>query len=483
MKSLSTFVSVLSVVPPLAIGFLIVSLLWHKDRSVFSDLALKLCLSVGIGLGTSSCLVFIWMMIVGQLTRGVLVCELIALVWLSALLVWRKRSIPSAAIDQAESISIPDSKSPYLLRLAVWVASLLAAIRFWCLSVQDPHGWFDAYAIWNLRARFLYRGGEYWKSFTYMTWSHPDYPLLMPASIARSWEFIGRETQLIPITIGLLFTLATIGIVAISISRFRGERQGLLAGLVLLGTPFLIIHGTSQCADVPLSFFFVACVVLLFLYAQSPAQTHFLTLAGMAAGFSAWTKNEGILFVALSALLYWIVATATKRQHNWRRESAATLMGAVPVIAIVFVYKLRVAAANDLVVARKVGSTVPNLLDMSRYHLVIAEFAKGAFNFGQWSPALGLPLLLFFYFLLVGASVEKEDVPAVSMAVLLPACMIVGYFFVYILSPHDLAWHLESSLSRLLLQLWPLAIFAYFAIVRSPEQALMAESCKRDLPN
>ena len=91
-------------------------------------------------------------------------------------------------------------------------------------------------------------------------------------------------------------------------------------------------------------------------------------------------------------------------------------------------------------------------------------------------------MLLLFYFLLLGASVDKKDIVVVSVAALLPVGMAVGYFFVYVLSPHDLAWHLESSLSRLLLQLWPLAIFAYFAVVRSPEQALIPKSTPGLLP-
>lgn len=43
---------------------------------------------------------------------------------------------------------------------------------------------------------------------------------------------------------------------------------------------------------------------------------------------------------------------------------------------------------------------------------------------------------------------------------LVPALGIVlaGYASVYALTPHDLAWHLETSLGRLLLQLWPLTL-------------------------
>jgi hypothetical protein len=86
---------------------------------------------------------------------------------------------------------------------------------------------------------------------------------------------------------------------------------------------------------------------------------------------------------------------------------------------------------------------------------------------------MAIPLLLFFYFLLVGASVKKKDWAATSIALLLLVLMMVGYFFVYILSPFDLVWHLDTSLNRLLLQVWPLAAFAYFVILQAPEQAVM----------
>jgi 4-amino-4-deoxy-L-arabinose transferase-like glycosyltransferase len=474
MSYLFALFTLLSFLPPLAIGFLLLSLFWTQDKPVFSDLPLKCCLSVGFGFGASSCLVFLWMMIVGRLTRGFFVCELMLAVGLSVLLARRKRASISTAADQPKNVFITPFKSPYLLRLAVCVASLSAAIRFWFLSRQDPHGQFDAFAIWNLRARFLYRGGQHWKNFTDLTGEHSDYPMLIPASIARSWEFIGREAQLIPCAIGLLFTFATIGIVFTFISRLRGERQGLLAGLILLGTPFLITHGASQYADVPLSFFFVATVALLFLQAESPSRMHFLILAGMAAAFSAWTKNEGILFLLLLFFLYFVIAILVNGGKRCGSELVALLMGAAPVIVVVLIYKMGLSASNDLIAAQGLGYTDHLLFNTIRYRIVLSRFVRELFSFGGWNSTLAMPLLLLFYFLVLGSSVRKKEVAATSIAVLLPVSMMVGYFFAYIVSPYDLTWHLDSSLNRLLLQVWPLAIFAYFVIVRSPDRALRA---------
>jgi hypothetical protein len=468
----------LSLLPPLAMGFLIVSVLWPSERPLLLNLPLKCCLSVGFGFGASSCLVFLWMLIVGQLSRGVFILEFALLALLSVFLVRRRRSFTAIAPQKVEDVGASSCAKPHILRFALCATAVSALVRYCFLSLQNPHGGFDAYAGWNLRARFLYRGAGYWKNFSAMTWTHPDYPLLVPASIARSWEFIGRETQLIPIAIGLLFTFATIGIVAISISRLRSERQGILAALILLGTPFLIIHGAAQYADVPLSFFFVASVALLFFYSESPSQLHFLILAGMAAGFSAWTKNEGILFFALLFLAHLAVTTAAKGRRAYLREVTALATGAAPLMVVIGVYKICVAATNDMIGVQSSRSVLADLLDISRYHMVTIHFLKELFAFGEWNPVLSVPLLLFFYFLLVDAHVEKKNVPALSIAVLLIVLMIAGFFFVYILSPFDLEWHLDTSLNRLLLQVWPLAVFAYFAVVRTPERAMREEAVK-----
>jgi len=325
-----------------------------------------------------------------------------------------------------------------------------------------------------MRARFLYRGGLYWKNFTKMTGANTDYPLLLPASIARSWEFIGRDTQLVPIALGLLFTFATIGVVLFSIARLRGERQGLLAGLILLCTPFLIRHGASQYADVPLSFFFVATVALLFFHAESRSQNHLL-LAGMAAALSAWTKNEGILFLVLQFLLHFAMTTLLKGRKSWASEVVPLLKGAVPVGVVILIFKVCLAASSELMSTHGPESMVRRLLDISRYQTVFTYFKYELLNFGEWSLTFktAMPFLLLFYLLLLGVSVKKQDLAAANIAVLLTVFMMVGYFFVYILSPFDLKWHLDTSLNRLLLQVWPLAIYTYFAIVRAPEQAVM----------
>ena len=468
---MTAFLILVSVLVPLALGFLFLCLLWPDSASVFADFLFKCCLSVGFGFGISSGMVFVWLLLAGHLTPGFFVCQWLALAGLSALALYRrKQHVSTAPVEPRHPSS--GGNAPRLIRFAFAAALLCAAAYFLFLLRLAPNGKYDAIAHWNLEARFLYPGGDGLRQFSYMTWEHADYPLLIPASIAASWAFIGTQTTIVPSVIALLFTFSLIGLVPISIARLRGERQGLLAGLCLLGTPFLIKHGSSQYADVPLAFFFVATFALLFRRNESPSHRGFLLLSGAAAGLAAWTKNEGILFVTLLVPLHFFFTMAWKGKMNGVRETFGLLIGLAPILVIVVVHKIYMGQPNDLVAGQNLPDTTHRLLDFSRYALVTKEMALGIFSFGTWNRFLPLPALLLVYGFLAGIGLtDKKNVPAMVMGALLILFMLAAYFSIYILTPKDLVWHLETSLNRLLLQLWPLFILIYFAFVRPPPQA------------
>jgi 4-amino-4-deoxy-L-arabinose transferase-like glycosyltransferase len=467
---MTAFLTIVSVLVPLAMAFLFLCLVWPGSTPVFADLPFKCCLSVGFGFGISSCLVFVWLLLVGNLRPGLFVCQLALLGGLLAAVLHRAKLAVAAPIVQPRNFS-SGRNAPWLMRVAFAVALLCAAARFSILSWQQPNGQFDAFAHWNLEARFLSAGDGHLRQYSYMTWSHPDYPLLIPGSIAGAWALIGTRTTVVPCVIAWLFTFSLVGLVSISIARLRDERQGLLAGLCLLGTPFLIEHGASQYADVPVAFFYVATIALLFRNAEASSSRGFLMLSGAAAGLAAWTKNEGLLF-AVSFVALYLLITAIR---NWKtigvREMPAVLMGLAPILAIVIVHKAYMGQMNDLVVGQNIDATTHRVLDVSRYAHVIKQMALGIFSFGKWNHLLPLPLLLFIYSILAGMDIPDENKRRpLILAALLTFVMGMAFFSIYIVTPWDLSWHLETSLNRLLLQLLPLAILVYFGIIRAREK-------------
>src|SRR6266481_463287 len=115
------------------------------------------------------------------------------------------------------------------LEIAFWIACAVAVICTVSHLLRFPHGGHDAWIIWNLRARWLFRAapGSVASAFSpdILFWAHTDYPLLLPQLIARAYEVAGRESQLVPASIGILFGACTVAIVVAALAqveRWRG---------------------------------------------------------------------------------------------------------------------------------------------------------------------------------------------------------------------------------------------------------------------
>jgi 4-amino-4-deoxy-L-arabinose transferase-like glycosyltransferase len=362
---------------------------------------------------------------------------------------------------------------------------LLASLgSFLVAFLKEPHGKWDAWLIWNMHARFLYRSGEAWREVFAggMDWSHWDYPLLLPLSIVRGWKYSGNDSIYIPAAFALLFTLLTLGLLLCALAFLRSRIQGCLAAMILLGTPFFIVLGASQFADVPLAFFMLATLVLLFLPARSPEnRSGALVLSGIAAALCAWTKNEGLLFLLIVTGSLFGTTLYADGWRSARKRTLRFLAGALPILLIVVYFKTQLSPVNDLMAGFGLTAAAANLTDLSRY----AEIAKAFFITGisftqglidvrvgmQLNPGAVNILLLIVYLLLAGARIDDRDrtglVRTAAVLLLTPA----GYFFVYVLTPLDLGYHLATSLNRLFLQLWPSVIFLFFMAAGTPERA------------
>ena len=98
-----------------------------------------------------------------------------------------------------------------------------------------------------------------------------------------------------------------------------------------------------------MSFFVLATLGLLCLQERYPEDLRFTILAGLTAGFTAWTKNEGALFlVALILARAWAIARYGNRPALIPQFLRLAAGLAAPLAVIVF-FKLRFAPANDLV--------------------------------------------------------------------------------------------------------------------------------------
>jgi hypothetical protein len=81
------------------------------------------------------------------------------------------------------------------------------------------------------------------------------------------------------------------------------------------------------------------------------------------------------------------------------------------------------------------------------------------------------PLLLAAYGALLGRRPGGSGDSGAFFPALLLTLILAGYFFVYIITPRNVVEHMGTSLDRLLMQLWPLCLFAFFLFIATPGEA------------
>jgi hypothetical protein len=448
-------------------GLLLLWLVW--PRTARWSWPLGTALGAGLGSGLSAVLLFLWMLAFGP-TRGFPLAEggLLVLVALAA--VRRRR----AGEISGRFTPDRDRTSPQLLLviIAFLVTLSAAAAAFLSQILRHPHGEWDAWMNWDFRARMFFRGGEAWQTAFSgaLPWSHPDYPVLLSSLVTRTWLYEGRETLAGPALVAGTFTFATVALLAAGLAALRFTSQGLLAGLILLSTPFFILHGTSLYADVPLGFFFLATLVCLALHERGGgATTRFAVLAGVAAGLGIWTKNEGLLFTLALVGGLLIAGLSGSGWAMSRRQLLAVGAGLLPMLLLAAGFKIGLAPPNDLLSTLNLERTFTRLTDPHRYYLVLRAYGGHTASFGN--NGLGsVTAVLTAYLLGLGinrAELGRSWVRAVAIALVL---LLAGHFMVFVSMADELSRLLQSSLDRLLLQIWPSALFLYFMVVRAQEE-------------
>jgi 4-amino-4-deoxy-L-arabinose transferase-like glycosyltransferase len=290
-----------------------------------------------------------------------------------------------------------------------------------------------------------------------------DYPLLIPVNVVGGWNTLASEVLRVPAMLSMLFLLGMAGTLYSTLACLRSASQAAIATIVLLATPGLLLFSTFQTSDIPLTYFFLASLSLLVLAAKETNVSLFF-LSGMMAGLSAWTKNEGIPFVLL-LLVFTRLIVGLRRA---RVVFPAVLAGCALPLLTIFLFKMLISVNNDLFTNNGLPEILGKLLDPARYVQIFTHLAGELIRLGNWP--LSILVLLIIYGWIVGFRAPANFVEkAVWM---LPVVQLLLYLLVYVVTPHELQWHMNYSMSRLLIHLFPTGLFAYFLFVDTPEAVL-----------
>lgn len=442
------FLAALAFLPKLVLGFSIAHLIWANGR--ISSLLLKFFIGIPLGMGIASFLLFFskW----AALDHPTCIVIELAVVAAAATLMFLKRGNPFGKItfDMDAALMKQNRGMITILVLAI----IISLIGFFTTVILYPHGREDAWSNWNLIARFIYHSDDLSNALGYIAASSfPGYPFMIGLDVASGWIFVNTATTRIPIILAGLFTFSIPAILFFGLFKTRGIRVASIAAILVMG-PWLSQQGSFLMSDVPMAAYYLGAGVLISLYHRDE-EPGLATLAGLLAGFSGWVKNDGTPFVLITSLMM-LVMSLRKRDAT---GIIRFVIGLALPLAVVLTYREFLAASGNIVTSA--GDMLPRLLDADRIRTVLVFFLKQTYLFG--SPAYAYTLILLAILLVGGVDFRNENALFIALIFLL---QYAAYFAVYLITPLDLLWHLNSSMPRVFVHIAPLLAFAVFSLVR-----------------
>ncbi len=356
-------------------------------------------------------------------------------------------------------------KITFLICCAIW---LFAFVKFWVLfqsvALNNIHGCWDSMFFWHVKASFFFRSPEEWKGMfsNALSWTHQDYPLLLPGALAWGWNWTGKELQIWPAVVAYSFLFSYALIIAWYLSAAVHPFCGLIASAFFMTLGDFSFWGVNLIADVPISFFFTASGVLLLEAFRSEKKALFF-LAGWLAGCSAWTKNEGLFFMGWTMLVFGLLLLKnTRTAARWKSLACLLALGICIPFSATFVLKYFLAGGGDYLGSnRGLGTLLQSIfMDWPKTRIILMAFPAYMFKTSAWT---GLWILFLCAWACLAAipALRKSDVWAAGAL----ACLVLlGYAVVLHISPHPIVWQIQTALSRLIVHAGGLALIFTFGI-------------------
>jgi hypothetical protein len=306
----------------------------------------------------------------------------------------------------------------------------------------------DEAAIWAAKAKALYASSGYVELYRdlHARVCHSDYPMLNP--LLQAWMFAGSGEILdfhgrLPIH---ACAIAAVCILAAGLRRIL--RPGIAAAVLMLFFTQRVVLDDFDCGNSDLMVALGAITSLDAWLRARAGDARCWPLACVGLMVLVWTKNEGMPLAMLLAA--WFVLDGRRLPHRAKMPLAwLALPGAA--IAVNAAFSIALELPNDIVAWDDPARFLAQLKDrVARCDEVAGALGQRMLaTDSRWLVVGFLGLLLLF-------PRRLARTPALPMAVTAGALLLL-YGMVFLASPHDLDWHLDTASPRLLLHVSALA--------------------------
>ncbi len=342
---------------------------------------------------------------------------------------------PSFAFDWLKQMAAAKTETKVVM-------VLVFAMSVFFYFHASKYGSFDAWALWNTHAKFLYYSHLWKRMFDDSSlMSHADYPLMLPSLVAFFWHSCSGASFIVPLLLSFSFVLLNALLIYHGLRKFTNAGYATIGMLIVVADPNFQIHNSAQCADTLLAMFILLCVILFSEDKQDSIST--AIIMGIIAAACTWIKNEGDLFFMMFTIVFLI-----KYAKN-PKFICCYFAGVVLPMLTTLSFKLFFSPPNDLVAGNKdlLHQTLGRLIDPSRYTILLK---------------MGLDVLVSNFWILIVlvllVAVFRRG-SLITLPFILLYMVFAGYVVILITTPHNLQWHIHNSVDRLILHIYPAFVF------------------------
>lgn len=347
-----------------------------------------------------------------------------------------------------------------------WICLAVLCVFFipiWIYAHTYPMGGWDAWQVWNFKAKFLYLGAENWKNMLEPTqWrSSPHYPLFLPLIVAWGWIWNGSAVFTAPLFVSTVYTFLCGGLLFAGLKHRTQSRQALWAGAALISLPLFVQFGTSQYCDALLGYYLLASLICS-MAAYKNKSSAFALLSGAFAGALSFTKPEGAIATLLLAglnILY-LKSGASWAQNKRILSSCITALLIFALPAVIFTTAF--SPGNQTFINGLTSADKPSTL--LRLQFILA---------GMGASLTGRHWAFFWIVMLLGILLGWKKCINRSLWILpgfLAAYLAVIIFYYWLNTYFDIAWWMKNTLNRILFSLLPVIVFWAFTCLHTEQE-------------
>lgn len=451
---------ILSVLAIYLIGYALFKLILPVTRRHFVE---KLALSFGLGTGAIS-LVTVLMFharVEVNLTNLLFIfCPLV----IGFLYIERKT--PFGQKLSESSIHSPLAFFPKDLSILEILLIIIIMVSIGLVSFQalfKPMFTYDALSIWALKAKIFFKEQTIFTDDFYDSdrlHYHPRYPLLIP--LVENWIYncLGCVNDRLVKIIFPLFYFSLISVFYSTQRRLFSRRHSLIFTALLATIPAFVRSDKGGAAfsgyvDIPLAFFYTTGVIYLFFWMKYRKREDII-ISAIFSGLSMFTKNEGLGLFAITIFCLCIFVLFNSKEERVKQNTKYLSMYIIiPILIILPWLIISTGMPTFLEEENYPGRLTMNIIigNFSRTPIILSSFCREFLDIKRWNI-----LWILFGIAVIGSFrlTLKSPIKYILLILLLDFSMFV---LVYVITPWDVKALISCSMTRLIIQITPLAVF------------------------